>query len=273
MSYCRKCGKKLGEGDRFCPECGTPVVPLKSQHKSDEEPGRSTEAVGRKPKKWVPAVCVAAAVAVVGIAGVLAVNILSGSRDKSGTSGQRAASEEQQKTDNSGENAKEEDDLKEKIPEINVEVIPAEGELQDYEKPIYQAFMAAAESDAGSIAQAVCPPDVMEQKYSGSESGSWETIGEYMQMLGQYWCYEFYYSETDSDNIDIVVTLGDSEQADEDTLESLGEIYEEYGADYLEIEEARSVQAELSVDGTSEAGTFTVIKYKGEWYMHPRTIY
>jgi len=27
MPYCRKCGKELEEGDRFCPSCGTRVEP------------------------------------------------------------------------------------------------------------------------------------------------------------------------------------------------------------------------------------------------------
>ncbi len=52
----------------------------------------------------------------------------------------------------------------------------------------------------------------------------------------------------------------------------LGETYEEFGADYLELEEARTVEIELTIGEISESGSYTVMKYNGEWYIQPSAI-
>ena len=49
--YCKKCGKKLGDGDRFCSVCGTPVEEQKrdSVFENIADMGVREEAPARKP--------------------------------------------------------------------------------------------------------------------------------------------------------------------------------------------------------------------------------
>ena len=41
MSYCKKCGAKLVEGNKFCKECGAPVPSTQSNYYADEDPGET----------------------------------------------------------------------------------------------------------------------------------------------------------------------------------------------------------------------------------------
>lgn len=51
MSYCKKCGAKLDEGNKFCKECGAPVPSTQSNYYADEDPEEENEEY--QPKKSI----------------------------------------------------------------------------------------------------------------------------------------------------------------------------------------------------------------------------
>lgn len=268
MSHCSKCGKEIKEGANFCPFCGNPVN-SSGQQKADE---KKTDISGKTPKKGPRSWMIVCAIVVVVIAAVVGIGAMGGEDE------QQEASSQTTNTQSDQNEASDEADMKkemeENFPVIQMTTVPSEEELQDYEKVIAEAFKAGTRNDADAISQAICPSDFMSLEFGGSGTSSWDTIGDFMENLSVGWCYEFYSTFKDrEETVDITLTFGDSEIMTDEQLEDAEELFKDYGVTDVNFEEGRNVKAVMSYDDSSEEGTFPVLKYNGQWYMHPSVIY
>lgn len=88
--FCSKCGANLGEGVKFCPNCGAPVGPVSATPAPADAPGAAAPApTAVHPKRRAPFVIIAvAAVAVVAIAAFAVTHLLGGSpKEAAGANG------------------------------------------------------------------------------------------------------------------------------------------------------------------------------------------
>lgn len=88
--FCSKCGANLGEGVKFCPNCGAPVGPVSATPAPADAPGAAAPAPTTvHPKRRAPFVIIAvAAVAVVAIAAFAVTHLLGGNpKEAAGANG------------------------------------------------------------------------------------------------------------------------------------------------------------------------------------------
>lgn len=88
--FCSKCGANLGEGVKFCPNCGAPVGPVSATPAPADAPGAAASApTSVHPKRRAPFVIIAvAAVAVVAIAAFAVTHLLGGNpKEAAGANG------------------------------------------------------------------------------------------------------------------------------------------------------------------------------------------
>ena len=88
--FCSKCGANLGEGVKFCPNCGAPVGPVSVTPAPADAPGAAAPApTAVHPKRRAPFVIIAvAAVAVVAIAAFAVTHLLGGNpKEAAGANG------------------------------------------------------------------------------------------------------------------------------------------------------------------------------------------
>lgn len=88
--FCSKCGANLGEGVKFCPNCGAPVGPVSATPAPADAPGAAAPAPTTvHPRRRAPFVIIAvAAVAVVAIAAFAVTHLLGGNpKEAAGANG------------------------------------------------------------------------------------------------------------------------------------------------------------------------------------------
>ena len=77
MKYCKKCGKELKDGAKFCSACGTPWGDEEQAEAQSQKPEKKQAAApGKKKNLLIPILCAAAFCLILGAGGVFSWNLL-----------------------------------------------------------------------------------------------------------------------------------------------------------------------------------------------------